>query len=87
VAEQTDQPQTYEAAAARLEEIIERLDSGETELRETLDLVREGKGLIEFCKRELDSVSGELRELKLDELIASLESTSVDPPSTPDDSA
>ena len=31
---------------ARVEEIIRRLDSGEASLNETLDLVKEGKGLI-----------------------------------------
>ena len=33
---------TYEAASARLEAIIARLDSGESGLRETLELCREG---------------------------------------------
>ncbi len=66
-------PAGYEAAIARLEEIIRRLDSGQAELRETLNLCREGKGLVEYCKGELDSVSGELQRLELDELVASLE--------------
>src|SRR5271170_7711958 len=44
-------PPTYEQAAARVEEIIRRLDSGEASLNETLDLVKEGKGLIELCAR------------------------------------
>lgn len=66
-------PETYEAAVARLEEIIARLDSGEAELRETLQLCTEAKELIEFCKGELDAVSGKLQELKLDELVADLE--------------
>ncbi|MBA2241086.1 MAG: exodeoxyribonuclease VII small subunit [Solirubrobacterales bacterium] len=66
--------QSYETAVARLELIIARLDSGEAELRETLELCREAKGLIGFCKAELDTVSGELRELKLDELVGQLES-------------
>jgi exodeoxyribonuclease VII small subunit len=57
----------------RLETIIARLDSGEAELRETLALCTEAKGLIEFCKDELDAVSGELRELRLDELVGDLE--------------
>ena len=35
------QPESYEAAVARLDEIIARLDSGKAELRETLGLVRE----------------------------------------------
>lgn len=66
-------PPSYEAAVARLEEIIARLDSGKAELRETLELCREGKRLVEFCKSELDEVSGELRELDLDALVEQLE--------------
>lgn len=64
---------TYESAVARLEAIIARLDSGEAELRETLELCREAKELIEFARSELDEVSGALRELNLDELVAGLE--------------
>ncbi|MGZ4267699.1 MAG: exodeoxyribonuclease VII small subunit [Solirubrobacteraceae bacterium] len=74
----TEQPPTtpeltYEAATGRLEEIIRRLDSGEAGLRETLDLVREGRGLVEFCAGELDAVGQSLEELRLDELVARLE--------------
>lgn len=65
--------QTYETAIARLEEIIRRLDSGEAGLRETLDLVGEGRKLVEWCAGELDAVSKGLDELKLDELVARLE--------------
>ena len=68
----TDQPVTYEAATARLEAIIKRLDSGEAGLRETLDLVREGRELVEYCASELDAVSQGLEELRLDELVARL---------------
>jgi exodeoxyribonuclease VII small subunit len=64
---------SYEAACARVEEIIRRLDSGEASLSETLALVSEGKGLIELCAAELSAVGGALEELKLDELVARLE--------------
>jgi exodeoxyribonuclease VII small subunit len=66
-------PRTYESAVARVEEIIRRLDSGDAGLRETLDLVREGRELVEYCAGELDAVSSGLQELKLDELVARLE--------------
>ena len=69
----TDEGLTYEAATARLEAIIRRLDSGEAGLRETLALVQEGRGLVEFCAGELDAVSKGLEELRLDELVARLE--------------
>jgi exodeoxyribonuclease VII small subunit len=64
---------TYEAATARLEAIIKRLDSGEAGLRETLELVREGRALVEFCAAELDAVGRGLQELRLEELVARLE--------------
>jgi exodeoxyribonuclease VII small subunit len=72
---------TYETATARLEEIIRRLDSGEAGLRETLDLVKEGRSLVEFCAAELDAVGRGLEELKLDELVARLEAGAA-PPAT-----
>jgi len=68
------QAQTYEAAAHRLEEIIKRLDSGTAGLRETLDLVKEGRTLVDYCASELEAVGKGLDELRLDELIARLES-------------
>lgn len=71
-----DQPsegRSYETAVERLEAIIARLDSGEAELRETLTLCTEAKELIVYCREELAVVSGALTELKLDELVESLE--------------
>jgi exodeoxyribonuclease VII small subunit len=68
-----DAAQTYEEAAARIEQIIRRLDSGEASLNETLELVREGKGLIELCASELQAVAGALEELRLEELVERLE--------------
>ncbi|HWD73515.1 MAG TPA: exodeoxyribonuclease VII small subunit [Solirubrobacteraceae bacterium] len=67
------EPRTYEAAVARVEEIIRRLDSGDAGLRETLDLVREGRELVEYCAAELDAVSQGLDELRLEELVGRLE--------------
>jgi exodeoxyribonuclease VII small subunit len=66
-------PLTYEAASARVEEIIRSLDSGEASLNETLELIREGKALIELCARELQDVGNALEELRLEELVARLE--------------
>jgi exodeoxyribonuclease VII small subunit len=66
-------PQTYETATARLEAIVKRLDSGEAGLRETLELVREGRGLVEFCAAELEAVGKGLEELRLEELVSRLE--------------
>jgi exodeoxyribonuclease VII small subunit len=71
----TPPTRTYESAVSRVEEIIRRLDSGEAGLRETLDLVREGRALVEYCATELDAVSQGLEELRLEELVARLEPT------------
>ncbi len=67
------EPLSYEAASARVEEIIRRLDSGEASLDETLALVTEGKTLIELCASQLAAVGDALQELRLDELVARLE--------------
>jgi exodeoxyribonuclease VII small subunit len=82
----TDPALTYETATARLEEIIKRLDSGDAGLRETLDLVREGRELVEFCAAELDAVGQGLQELRLDELVARLEENSPPTPAPPEPS-
>lgn len=65
--------QSYEAATARVEEIIKRLDSGEASLDETLALLAEGKVLIEQCSRQLAAVGGALEQLELDGLVSRLE--------------
>ncbi len=64
---------SYESAVARVEEIIRRLDSGQAGLRETLNLVQEGRELVEYCAAELEAVSRGLEELRLEELVARLE--------------
>jgi exodeoxyribonuclease VII small subunit len=70
---------TYESAVGRVEEIIRRLDSGEAGLRETLELVKEGRGLVEYCATELEAVSRGLEELRLEELVTRLETRNTEP--------
>lgn len=66
-------PESYEAAVERLEEIIDRLDSGQAGLRETLDLCKEGRELVTYCAAELDEVGEGLKELRLDDLAVRLD--------------
>jgi exodeoxyribonuclease VII small subunit len=73
------EPMTYEQASARIEEIIKRLDSGEAGLRETLELCREGRTLVELCAAELEAVGRGLEELRLEDLVARLEAGSGTP--------
>ncbi len=77
------EPASYEAASARIEEIVRRLDSGEAGLRETLELVAEGRRLVEWCAGELEAVGRGLEELRLEELVARLEGGAAEPPAGP----
>ncbi len=72
----SERPESYEAAVERLEEIIDRLDSGQAGLRETLDLCSEGKQLVTYCAGELDEVGAGLKELRLGDLAAKLDTAS-----------
>jgi len=81
--EETPEQLTYERASARIEEIIRRLDSGDAGLRETLELVAEGRRLVEFCAGELEAVGKGLEELRLEELVARLERGGADAPEPP----
>ncbi|MGH2839104.1 MAG: exodeoxyribonuclease VII small subunit [Thermoleophilaceae bacterium] len=73
-------PESYETAVERLEQIIARLDTGQAGLRETLDLCREGKTLIDYAAGELEAVGKGLEELRLDDLIARLEAATPPQP-------
>jgi exodeoxyribonuclease VII small subunit len=71
----SETPDSYEDAVERLEQIIDRLDSGQAGLRETLELCREGRELVTYCAAELEAVGEGLKELKLDELAAKLDAS------------
>jgi exodeoxyribonuclease VII small subunit len=71
----TEKPDSYEKAVERLEQIIDRLDSGQAGLRETLELCKEGRELVTYCAAELDAVGEGLKELKLDELAERLDAS------------
>ena len=75
---------TYETAVERLDQIIKRLDSGEAELRETLELCGEAKELVEYCAAELKAVDEGLKELRLDDLAESLAGGAPDDPERAD---
>lgn len=77
----SEKPDSYEVAVERLEQIIDRLDSGQAGLRETLELCREGRDLVAYCSAELDAVGEGLKELRLDELAEKLDASAA--PGTP----
>jgi exodeoxyribonuclease VII small subunit len=58
----SEQP-TFEQAQRELEEIVQRLESGEAPLDEALRLWQQGEELYRFCRERLDSAEGKIAEL------------------------
>jgi exodeoxyribonuclease VII small subunit len=55
--------QTFESAQRELEQIVQRLESGETGLDEAITLWQRGEELYRFCLGKLDSAQGKIEEL------------------------
>ncbi len=54
---------SFEAALARLEEIVILLDSGSAPLDKSLELFEEGAGLVKLCSSMLDGVEQRVKVL------------------------
>jgi exodeoxyribonuclease VII small subunit len=54
---------TFEEAQRELEQIVQRLESGEASLDEALKLWQRGEELYRFCKGRLDAAEGKIEEL------------------------
>ena len=57
---------TFEAALARLEQIVQRLEKGELALEESLRLYEEGVGLSRVCHAKLEEAEGKIELLLKD---------------------
>lgn len=57
----------YRERMQRLEEIVRILETGESELDETLALFEEGRKLLGECNKELEEAEGSLRQLTVEE--------------------
>ena len=55
---------TYEEAALRLEEIVERMETNDVSLEESIQLYKEGMELVLVCREKLDSIQKEVVELR-----------------------
>ena len=55
--------QTFEDALSRLETLVEKMESGEGTLEQSLDWFEEGMRLIESCRQELESAEQKVKEL------------------------
>jgi exodeoxyribonuclease VII small subunit len=54
---------TFEEAQKELEEIVQRLESGQAPLDEALKLWERGEELYRFCRERLDGAEGRIEEL------------------------
>ena len=53
----------FESAMARLEEIVEQLESGQLNLESSLAVFEEGVRLSLYCQRELEKTDGKVQRL------------------------
>ncbi len=58
-------PKTFEEGMTRLEEILARMQSGETTLADSVKLYAEAAKLVEFCRSTLDKASLQMDEIDL----------------------
>jgi len=54
---------TFEAALKRLEEIVEKMESGETDLDTMIASFEEGQRLVKFCTAKLNEVEKKIETL------------------------
>jgi exodeoxyribonuclease VII small subunit len=54
---------SFESAQRELEQIVQRLESGETGLDEAIALWERGEQLYRFCLAQLDNAQGKIEQL------------------------
>lgn len=59
----TDQPLTFEQAVEQLEQIIEKIESGEVGLEDSLSAYEQGMKLIGHCRSVLTKAETKIEEL------------------------
>lgn len=63
-----DENLSYEQAIAQLEEIVSKLESGEPNLQEALELYQKGQSLARYCAMILEQAELKVRQLSEDQL-------------------
>jgi exodeoxyribonuclease VII small subunit len=61
-----DKPPSFEQAVAQLEQIIDRIESGEVALEQCLGEYEQGMKLIAHCRKVLDTAEQRIAELTAD---------------------
>ncbi len=57
---------TYGEAMARLQDIVSKIDSGELEIDQLADRIREANELIAFCRDKLAGAEAEVKKLSFE---------------------
>ncbi|MGH7832751.1 MAG: exodeoxyribonuclease VII small subunit [Candidatus Binatia bacterium] len=72
------QERKFEDAMAELEKVVDRLESGELSLEESLGAFQEGVGLVQYCNQKLNEVERKI-ELLVKDKDGKLELKGLDP--------
>lgn len=59
-----ENPKTFEAASARLDELIEAMESGQLPLDKMIAAFEEGRKLVAFCNAKLEEVQRRVEKIK-----------------------
>jgi exodeoxyribonuclease VII small subunit len=59
----TDQTETFEDAFARLDIIVDKLESGDVALEESIALYAEGMKLVQLCSKKLNAAEQKIEKL------------------------
>jgi exodeoxyribonuclease VII small subunit len=66
MAKKEQEKKKFEGAIEELEKVVERLESGELSLEESLAAFEEGVGLVKFCNQKLTEVEKKIELLVKD---------------------
>lgn len=66
------QPQTFEEASARLDELVRQMESGELSLDAMIAAFEEGRKLVAFCNAKLSEVQKRVELIKAAEADGSI---------------
>ena len=64
--EETEEEKSFEECLQALEKVVERIESGELNLEESLSTFEEGVGLVQSCNRKLSEVERRIEVLTKD---------------------
>ncbi len=67
MAQQTNNELSFEVALQQLEAIVEKLESGEASLEESIALFEQGTALAKLCEEKLNRAATKIQELTMSE--------------------